>query len=60
MRICSFWACFFRVAFLLFYLILLLIFRFVEFSCQRMLGLFFGEITYFWLVFQIYLLVFAK
>jgi len=39
---------------------LLLIFRFVEFSCQLMLGLFFGEITYFCLVFQIYLLVFAK
>jgi len=39
---------------------LLVIFRFVEFSCQHMLGLFFGEITYFWLVFQIYLLVFAK
>jgi len=38
----------------------LLIFRFVEFSCQRMLGLFYGLITDFWLVFQIYLLVFAK
>jgi len=47
MKICSFWACFFGFASLLFYLLLLLIFLFVE-------------ITYFWLVFQIYLLVFAK
>jgi len=41
---------FFGFASLLIYLIFLLIFRFVEFSCQRMLGLFFGEITGFWLV----------
>jgi len=60
MKICSFWACFFRLTSPLFYLILLLIVRFVEFSCQHMLGLFFVEITNFWLVFQIYLLVFAK
>jgi len=40
--ICSFWACLFGLASLLFYLIFLLIFRFVEFSCQCMLGLFFG------------------
>jgi len=39
---------------------LLLIFGYIEFSCQRMLGLFIGEIAYFWLVFQIFLLVFAK
>jgi len=55
MKICSFWACFFGFAFLLSYLLLLLIFRFVEFSSQDKLGLFFVEITYFWLVFQIYL-----
>jgi len=42
MKICSFWACFFGFTSLTFYLIFLLIFRFVEFSCQRMLGLFFG------------------
>jgi len=60
MKICSIWACFLGFASPLFCLILLLIFRFVELSCQRMLGLFFGEITYFCLVFQIYLLVFAK
>jgi len=60
MKICSFWACFFGFASLLFHLILLLIFRFVEFSCQRLMGLFSGEITYFWLVFQICLLVFAN
>jgi len=60
MKICSIWACFLGFASLLFYLILLLIFRFVEFSCQHLLGLFFGEITYFRLVFQICLLVFAK
>jgi len=60
MKICSFWTCFFGFASLLFHLILLLTFRFVEFSCQRLLGLFFGEITYFSLVFQIYLLVIAK
>jgi len=45
---------------MLFYLIYLLIFRFVAFSCQRMLGLFFSQITYFWLVFHILLLVFVK
>ena len=33
---------FFRFASLLFYLIFLLIFRFIEFSCQRLLGLFFS------------------
>jgi len=60
MKICSFWACSFAFPSLLSYLIFLIIFCFVEFSCQRMLDLFFGEITYFWLVFQIYLLVFAK
>jgi len=59
MKICSFWACFFGFASLLFYLIFLLIFHFVEFSCQRMAGLFYGLITDFWL-FQIYLFVFAK
>ena len=42
------------------FFIFLLIFCFVDFSCQRMLGLFLDEITDFWLVFQIYLLVFAK
>jgi len=47
MKICSFWACFFGFTSLTFYLIFLLIFRFVGFSCQRMLGLFFGWITYF-------------
>jgi len=46
-KICSFWAWFFGFTSLTFYLIFLLIFRFVEFSCQRMLGLFFGWITYF-------------
>jgi len=46
-KICSFWACFFGFTSLTFYLIFLLIFRFVEFSCQRMLGLFFGWITCF-------------
>jgi len=51
---------FFGFATVLFYLICLLIFRFVAFSCQRMLGLFFGQIAYFWLVFHIFLLVFAK
>jgi len=67
----AYWACFceilvslglffFRFATMLFYLIYLLIFRFVAFSCQRMLGLFFRQITYFWLVFHIFLLVFAK
>jgi len=51
---------FFRIATLLFYLNYLLIFLFVAFSCQRMLGLFFGQITCFWFVFHIFLLVFAK
>jgi len=60
MKIWSFSACFFRFASLLVYLIFLLMFRFVEISCQRMLGLFYGLITDFWLVLQIYLLVFAK
>jgi len=41
-KICSFWACFFGFATMIFYLIFLLIFRLVEFSCQRILGLFFG------------------
>jgi len=50
---------FFRICLPAFYLIFLLFFRFVDFSCQRMSGLFFSEITDFWLVFQIYLLVFA-
>jgi len=45
---------------MIFYLAYLLIFCFVAFSCQRMLGLFFGQITYFWLVFHTFLLVFAK
>jgi len=45
---------------MLFCLIYSLIFRFVAFSCQRMLGLFFGQITSFWLVFNVFLLVFAK
>jgi len=45
---------------MLFYLIFLLIFCFFAFSCQRMLDLFFRQITYFWLVFYIFLLVFAK
>jgi len=56
MKICSFCACFFVFASLLFYLI----FHFGKYSCQRMVGLFYGLITYFWLVFQIYLFVFAK
>ena len=61
MKIFSFSAsCFFWFASLLVYLIFLLIFHFAEFSCQCMLGLFYGLITNFWLVFQIYLLVFAK
>jgi len=47
MKICSLWACFFGFASLLFYLLLLLVFRFVEFSSQDKLGLFFVEITYF-------------
>ena len=38
MKICSFWACLFGFASLLCYLILLLIFRFVWFQCQRMLA----------------------
>ena len=59
-KIWSFWACFFGFATLLFYLIYLLIFRFVAFSCQNMLGLFFDQITYSWLVFHIFWLVFAK
>jgi len=59
MKICSFWACFFGFASLLFYLFFLLIF-FVEFSCQRMAGLFYGLITNFWLFLKIYLFVFAK
>jgi len=50
-KIFSFWACVFTLASLLFHLILLLIFRFVEFFCQHILGLFFSEITNFWLVF---------
>ena len=41
-KICSFWACIFEFASLLFCLIFLLIFRFVEFSCQRTLGMLFG------------------
>jgi len=45
---------------MLFSFIYLLIFRFIAFSYQRMLGLFFGQITYFWLVIHIFLLVFAK
>jgi len=45
---------------MLFCLIYLLNFRFVAFSCQRMLGLFSSQITYFWLVFHIFLLVFSK
>jgi len=59
-KILSFWACFFGFVTMLFCLIYLLIFRFVAFSCQRMLGLFSGQITYFWLVFHIFLLVFSK
>jgi len=43
-----------------FCLIYLLIFHFVALSYQRMLGLFCSQITYFWLVFHIFLLVFAK
>ena len=35
-------------------------FLFCCISCQCMLGLFLGQITYFWLVFHISLLVFAK
>jgi len=48
----AYWACvcekflifglFFGFATLIFYLIFLLIFRFVEFSCQNILDLFFG------------------
>jgi len=51
----AYWACFcenlvilglfFRICHHAFYLIYLLIFRFVAFSCQRMLDLFFGQIT---------------
>ena len=51
-EICSFWTSFFGFASLFFYLILLLIFRFVEFSCQRMLGLFFGKFPIFGLFFK--------
>jgi len=36
------------------------VFVLFEFSYQRILGLFLGQITYLGLVFQIYLLVFAK
>jgi len=39
-KICSFWACFFGFATLIFYLIFLLIFRFVEFFSQRILAFF--------------------
>ena len=41
-KICSFWASFFGFATLILYLIFLLIFRFADFSWQRILGLFFG------------------
>jgi len=60
LKICSFWACFFGFAYLLYYLIFLLIYHFVEFSFQRMMGLFFGEIAYFLHVFQIFFLFFRK
>jgi len=52
MKIRSFWACFFGFASLLFYLIFLLIFRFVEFSCQHMLGLFSVKLPIFGLIFE--------
>ena len=64
------WACFcenlvilglfFRICYHVFLFNYFLIFRFVTFSSQRLLGLFFSQITYFWLVFHIFLLVFAK
>jgi len=62
----AYWACFYESLLILglffsdclppLFLIFLLIFRFGEFSCQHMLGLFYGLITDFWLVFQIYCL----
>jgi len=58
----AYWACFCenllilglfsRFATLLFYLIFLLIFRFVEFSCQRILGLFLVKLPIFGLFFK--------
>jgi len=35
-------------------------FHFIEVSCQRMVALFYGLFTDFWLVFQIYLFILAK
>ena len=52
MKICLFWVCFLRICLPTVYLIFLLIFRFVELSCQSMLGLFYGLIHDFGLFFK--------